>query len=92
MYSGALEYTQLIKLSYDMLKYICSNKRREKYRNILLKDYIIENYNENTYDVTVNHLAGCCLGFNRNTVSIDTIVDTITKVLIHSNMDNKEGL
>lgn len=88
MYSGALEYTQLIKVSYDMLKYICSNKRREKYRNILLKDYIIENYNEHTYDVTVNHLAGACLGFNRNTVSIDTIVDTVTKVLIHSNMDS----
>jgi hypothetical protein len=75
---------------YTILRYAFSNKRREEYSHVLLKDYILENYNESTYDAIVNHLAGPCFGFNRNTIGINTILDTITKVLIHSNMDSSK--
>jgi protoporphyrinogen oxidase len=90
VYSGNLEYTQHLKGLYDMLKYVCSNKRREKYHKILLKDYMTQHYNEHSYDVIVNHLAGPCLGFNRNTIGINTMFDTITKVMINSNMDSSK--
>jgi hypothetical protein len=88
--SGNLSFTENAKAMYDMLRYVFSNKRREEYTSTLLKEYLLENYNEDTYDAVANHLAGPCLGFNRNTVSIGTIIDTITKVLIHSNMDSSK--
>jgi uncharacterized protein with NAD-binding domain and iron-sulfur cluster len=85
--AGEMDFTEYIKGYYDISKYICSNNRREEDKKILLKDYIIKNYNKKTYNIIVNHICGPGLGFNRHTVSKKIVLDTITSIILNSNID-----
>jgi len=82
-----LDYTEYIKGYYDILKYICSNNRREEDAKILLKDYIIKNYNKKSYNIIINHMCGPGLGFDQYTVSKKILLDTISNIMLNSKLD-----
>jgi cytochrome b involved in lipid metabolism len=59
-----------IRIFFLVLESIFSDKRKEVWKNILLKDYIKNNFDNDTYEYIINGAVGPGIGLDLNTASL----------------------